>query len=103
GAGSSTPAALLVSRSQLLPTIVRHSRRPWRSNTAEYSLSSRLVGAALRQPRCWTLYFDQDPKDIIKTIVSDVFGGAWQKPTSMKVPPFERPQTRASLQIGALY
>jgi hypothetical protein len=28
---AATPAALLVGRSQLLPTIVRHSRRPWRS------------------------------------------------------------------------
>ena len=37
GAGSSTPAVLLVSRRRLFPTIVWHSHRPWRSNTAEYS------------------------------------------------------------------
>ena len=42
-------AALLVSRSQLFPTIVRHSRRPWRSNTVEYSLSSRLAIEVQRQ------------------------------------------------------
>jgi hypothetical protein len=46
----------------LFPTIVRHSRRPWRSNTAEYSPSSRLAGAALQHPRCCILYFDPGPK-----------------------------------------
>ena len=48
-------------RSQLFPTIVRHSRRPWRSNTAEYPPSSRLAGAALQHPRCCILYFDPGP------------------------------------------
>jgi hypothetical protein len=52
-------------RSQLFPTIVRHSRRPWRSNTAEYPPSSRLAGAALQHPRCCILYFDPGPKRFI--------------------------------------
>ena len=44
-------AALLVSRPRLFQTIVWHSRRPWRSNTVEYSLSSCLAGRTQQHPR----------------------------------------------------
>ncbi|MFT5174890.1 MAG: hypothetical protein ACI8W7_003079, partial [Gammaproteobacteria bacterium] len=61
-------AALLVARSQLLPTIVRRSHRPWRSNTVEYSLFSRLATEAQRRPHPGQLYFDRGPNEFLALV-----------------------------------